>query len=317
MSGVPSAAPLVIGSRASRLARIQARWVGDRLCALCPELRVEYRTLSTAGDRDAGRPLPEIGGKGVFTAELDGALADGSIDLAVHSLKDLPVEEEGGTVIAAIPVREDPRDVLVTRPGLRVEPPFSGLPRGASVGTSSLRRAALVRARFPDADVRPLRGNVETRLGRLSAGGLDAVVLAAAGLRRLGLWPDGTTALPPAEWLPAPGQGALAVQARGRDTRAVELAGRLDDAAVRAAVTAERSLLAALGAGCHAPVGALAEIVSGRLGLRGAVYDPEGTEAPREGREEGSPEDARALGERLAVRLLDGAAGLPTSPRTA
>jgi len=319
MSRSPGAAigsTLVIGSRASRLARAQAEEVGARLQARLPEVRIEYRTLSTEGDRDADRPLPEIGGKGVFTADLARALETGSLDLAVHSLKDLPTGDDPGTTIVAIPAREDPADVLVLRRDLAAAAVLrDGLPPGTAVGTSSLRRAAQLRGRFPGAEIRPLRGNVETRLARVAAGELDGVILAAAGLRRLGLRPDGEVPLPLDDWLPAPGQGALAVQARRGDERAAVLAGVLEDAAARAAVTAERSLLAALGGGCHAPVAALARVASGRLRLYGAVYAVDGLARPITGSEAGDPDDAPEVGVRLAARLLEAGAGPLIAPR--
>lgn len=313
MSPSPGAAigsTLVIGSRASRLARAQAEEVGARLQAVLPEVRIEYRVLSTEGDREADRPLPEIGGKGVFTADLARALETGSLDLAVHSLKDLPTEEDPGTTIVAIPAREDPADVLVLRGGLGGASVLrDGLPPGTTVGTSSLRRGAQLRDRFSGAVVRPLRGNVETRLARVDAAELDGVVVAAAGLRRLGLRPEGEIRLPLDEWLPAPGQGALAVQARRGDARAPVLGAVLDDAATRTAVTAERALLAALGGGCHAPVAALATVESGRLRLDGAVYAADGSMRPISGTEAGHADDAHEIGARLAARLLGAGAG--------
>lgn len=305
MSGPPGAAnaeAVVIGSRASRLARVQAEWIGARLAALAPGVRFEYRTVRTTGDRDRRTPLTEIGEKGIFTAELDRALAEGTLDLAVHSLKDLPTAEDPSAEVLAIPEREDPRDVLIPAP--HACPAADGsLPEGAAVGTSSLRRAAQLRLRFRDVVVRPLRGNVETRLSRLVPGDLDAVVIAAAGLRRLGLWPHGTVPLPADEWLPAPGQGALAVQGRRGDERVATLVRRLEDSDVRAAVTAERAFLSTLGGGCRAPVGALGVVQSGSLRLAGAVYAVEADAEPIAGVAEGSPDEAASLGRRLAEEL--------------
>ncbi len=301
---------LVIGSRRSRLARVQAEWVGARLAELWPGLSIAYRTFSTAGDRDPTTPLPRIGAKGLFTADLERALRDGEIDLAVHSLKDLPAEPSPGLSLVAVPRRADPRDVIVVRDAAFAGPDaVERLPAEARVGTSSLRRAAQVRARNPRLRVVPVRGNVETRLSRLETGAVEALVLAAAGLVRLGLRPPGAAALAPAIWLPAPGQGALAVQGRAEDPRVRELAGAADDAETRATTTAERALLQRLEGGCQVPIGALATIAGGRLRLGAAVYASDGTVPPVEGSEEGAVSEAAGVGERLADRLLAAGAG--------
>ncbi len=302
---------LVIGSRRSRLARLQAEWVGDRLREACPGLSIAYRTMTTEGDRQGGRPLPEIGGKGVFTADLERALAEGRVDLAVHSLKDVPTELDAAFDLHAIPAREDPRDLLVPRSGLTLDG-IEDLARGAVVGTSSLRRAAQVRAARPDLEVVPIRGNVETRLSRLDSGACDALILAAAGLLRLGIERPGAVILSPPAWLPAPGQGALGVQGRAADGATRRLAVRIEDPGARAAAEAERAFLGALHGGCRVPVGGLARIERDRVRLEGAVYavagaDPRvGPDAePIRGVEEGALSEARAVGERLAVRLID------------
>ena len=248
--------------------------------------------------------MHEIGTKGLFTAEIERALAGGSIDLAVHSLKDLPTGPTPGISTLAIPRREDPRDVLVVREGLCVEGNATGSLAGARIGTSSLRRTAQIRRRFPEARAVPLRGNVETRIGRLAPGGLDAAVLAVAGLRRLGLRPAGTVALDPPEWLPAPGQGALAIQGRVGDGRVARFAALIDDETTRAAVSAERAFLAGLEGGCHAPIAALAIVRGKTLELRGALYPVDDSEPPISATEEGDPGLAVEIGKRLAERFV-------------
>ena len=212
--------------------------------------------ISTAGDRTqaSGEPLPEIGGKGLFTAELERALRDGDIDLAVHSLKDLPTEDSDGVVVGAVSARDDVRDCVVARDGGSL----ADLPRGAVVGTSSLRRSAQLRALRSDLDVRSIRGNVDTRIEKVRGGEYDAVVLAAAGIRRLGLEEAVTEWLEADAMLPAPGQGALAIQCRADDDAILALLAEIDEPQARAETTAERAFLRALGAGCAAPVAALA-----------------------------------------------------------
>lgn len=301
------AAPLrrvSIGSRGSRLAREQARRVGRRLEEAWPDLRVEYRIVTTRGDRVLDRPLPALGGKGLFTAELEASLRERRVALAVHSLKDLPTEPTDELGLLAVPLREDPRDVLVgARPVALDE-----VREGGVVGTSSLRRAALLLRRRPDCRVSPIRGNVETRLRKLEEGEYDALVLAAAGLERLGLLADRcrdgrACYLEPPGWLPAPGQGALGVQGRTDDPRLARLAAAAEDEASRAAVFAERAFLAALGGGCRVPIGALAAVEGkGELLLRGIVLGPEGREAV-EGEVRGAAGEPEELGRRLADEI--------------
>ena len=254
-----------IGTRGSALALAQTRLVAERLGPA-----VEIRVLRTAGD-DSDRPIRELG-DGVFVTAIEEALRSGEIDVAVHSLKDLPTKEPADLVVAAIPAREDPRDVLVTRSrgGL------AGLPRGAVVGTSSPRRAAFVLALRADATCREIRGNVDTRLRKVRDGEYDAVVVAAAGLRRLGIAFDESEALPIELCPPAPGQGALAVQIRARDERTAALLAALDDPATRLAVTAERALLRAMGASCEIPLGAFGRHAAGVIRLDAALLTAAG-----------------------------------------
>jgi hydroxymethylbilane synthase len=276
-----------------------------------PQLPSEVRPIETQGDRTqrSGQPLPEIGGKGLFTTELEEALRRGELDLAVHSLKDLPTEDPPGVVVGAVCAREDVRDCLVSREGR----PLEELPPGARVGTSSLRRAAQIRALRPDLDTASIRGNVDTRMRKVRDGEYDATVLAAAGIVRLGLEREITQWLSLETMLPAPGQGALAVQCRADDERALELLAAIDDPGTRAATTAERSFLRELGAGCTAPVAAHAEVTGEpsnnllqgnsagpSVRLRGLVLSPDGREVVRvEG--EGAPED---VGSKLAAEAL-------------
>jgi hydroxymethylbilane synthase len=246
-----------IGTRASALATTQSQLVATRLSEL-HGVDVELVTISTEGDR-SDAPLVSIGGAGVFVAALREAVASGEVDLAVHSLKDLPTAADPRLQVAAIPVREDPRDVLVARDGLTL----GELPPGSRIGTGSPRRAAQINALGLGVEVVGIRGNVDTRLAKVSSGEVDAVVLAMAGLVRLRRIAEATETLDPIQMLPAPGQGALACECRADDDATTRLLDVLDDPDTRAAVTAERSLLATLEAGCSAPVGALAEIAWG------------------------------------------------------
>ncbi len=248
-----SSAPLRIGTRSSALALVQARQVAALLAAR--GVTTELVTYTTIGDRILDRPLAAIGEKGLFTAELEADLRTHRIDCAVHSLKDLPTADPEGLLIVALLEREDPRDALVVREGVAATS-LSTLPEGARVGTSSLRRRAQLRALRPDLDVVDLRGNVGTRLRKLDEGQMDAAVLAAAGLKRLDLGHRITALLDAPEWLGAPGQGAVAVQARADDAPMLEILRTLDHAETRQAVAAERALLAALEGGCQVPIGA-------------------------------------------------------------
>jgi hydroxymethylbilane synthase len=298
---------LAIGTRASALARWQSQWVADALQRAWPQrgLRCELRPITTQGDRTQhdGRPLPEIGGKGLFTLELEEALRRGEIDLAVHSLKDLPIDAAPGVVVGAIPTREDARDVVIARDRLAL----ADLPRGARVGTSSLRRSAQLLAARPDLAVLPLRGNVDTRVQKALRGDYDAIVLAAAGVVRLGLTDLVTAYLPLEVMLPAPGQGALAVQCRADDPAVRAYLAPLDDAAARAAVTAERAFLQALGGGCAAPVAAYAQpAAGGGLRMEALVAAPDGSRVVRVA---GQGHDPHDLGASLAQAALRQGAG--------
>jgi hydroxymethylbilane synthase len=291
---------LRLGTRASALATTQSGQVADRLRAAGAE--VELVTVSTEGDRNL-QPLVELGGQGVFVVALREALLRGDVDLAVHSLKDLPTTPDPRLVIAAIPQRVDPRDALVARDGLTL----GELPRGARVGTGSPRRAAQLNALGLGVEVVEIRGNVDTRIGKVVSGEYDAVLLARAGLLRLGRADEATEVIDPLQMLPAPGQGALAVECRADDDATIRLLSALDDSDTRAAVTAERSLLATLEAGCSAPVGALAEIAQGddgdELWLRAVVGSPSGSPTIRLSAT-GLPSEAAAVGERLAAEML-------------
>jgi len=290
---------VTLGTRASALARAQTDLVAARLASVRPALECTTRVISTAGDRtqDSGEPLPSIGGKGLFTAELERALRDGAIDVAVHSLKDLPTEDAPGLAIGAVTEREDVRDCLVARTAGSLEE----LPVGAVVGTSSLRRSAQLAALRPDLEIRSIRGNVDTRIRKVADGEYDAAVLAAAGIRRLRLDNVVTEWLSDETMLPAPGQGALAIQCRVDDRSVLALLAALDDPAARAETTAERAFLRRLGGGCAAPVAALAATTTTpRVRLQGLVASVDGRQVVRV-TGEGEPAD---VGERLAEEAL-------------
>ncbi len=292
---------LRLGTRASALARWQAEWVAKRLVAL--GIEVELVPITTRGDANTQEAIGKIGSPGVFTKEIQRALLDYRIDLAVHSLKDLPTDPVEGLVIAAVPERENPQDVLVSRKGTLHE-----LPEGAAVGTESLRRRAQLLHVRPDLQMLPIRGNVDTRLAKLTDGDFDALVLARAGLVRLGLEQHITQEFTAEIMLPAVGQGALAVEARGNDDSTLGAVSPLDHAPTHCAVLAERSLLAQLNGGCLAPVGAWAKSrADGSLHLEAAVLSLDGVQ--RLAADGLSAEaDAIALGAEVAGRLLDAGA---------
>ena len=288
-------ARLRIGSRGSQLALWQSNHIGGLLRARGHEVEIEI--IQTTGDKILDVALAKVGTKGMFTREIEEALADGRVDLAVHSLKDLPTELSKGFEIAAIPTRENPRDVFCSTKFESV----NQLPQHGRVGTSSLRREAQLRALRPDLDVLSLRGNVDTRLRKLEAGDYDAIILAAAGLNRLGKAEFARQIIPEDVMCPAAGQGALAIEIRAGDSATRQHLAFLDDAAARATTICERALLNQMGGGCQVPIGALAEIRDGRLHLRGVVASPDGTNVLRESAE---GDDPIHLGESLGAALL-------------
>jgi hydroxymethylbilane synthase len=284
---------LVIASRGSQLALWQARWVAGRLELAGHECRIDI--IKTTGDKITDVPLAKVGGKGLFTKEIEEALIAGRADLAVHSLKDLPTELPGGLVLAAVPEREDPRDALIGKRLDEIAP-------NATVGTSSLRRAAQLLNLRPDLKVESIRGNLDTRLRKLDQGQYDAILLAAAGLKRLG-WNDRIAeVLPPQVMCPAVGQGALAIETRSEGD-GLEAVLALNDPATHDAVTAERAVLAALGGGCQVPIGAHAVVEHGRLRMIAIVAAPDGKELVR-AQAEGAAHEAEAIGRGLGAELL-------------
>lgn len=301
-----SGADFTVGTRGSQLAMTQSRWAAEAV-ARASGLDYELVTVRTEGDVLTG-PLSQLGGTGVFATALRSKVLDGAVDLAVHSLKDLPTAAVTGLTIAALPQREDPRDALCARDGLTLDE----LPEGAAVGTGSPRRVAQLRALRPDLRIVDIRGNVGTRLNRVAPGDpgdLDAVVLAASGLKRLSLEGRITEYLDPHRMLPAPGQGALALEVSAElaaDSGLATGLAAVDHLPTRLAVTAERSVLARLEAGCAAPVGTFARLVDGDLELDVVVANPDGSDVMRrtESAREPSVEDARALGQRVADDLL-------------
>lgn len=289
-----------IASRGSQLALWQAEAVAAQLRRLRPDLTVEIEVIKTTGDRILDVPLARIGDRGLFTKEVDEALLDGRAHIAVHSLKDVPTTITDGLALAAISDREDPRDVLIGPRGAELS--LDTLPTGARVGTSSLRRRAQLLHLRPDLQVVDLRGNLNTRLAKLDAGDYDAILLAAAGVLRLG-WSDRiSTYLHTDDWLPAVGQGALAIVARGDDSRTLDIVAPLGDTAAAACVRAERAFLRELEGGCQVPIAALARVWDGRLSMDGLVAALDGSTLLRE-HEYGSLADPEALGLRLAARL--------------
>lgn len=299
-AGLPGArSSLVVGTRGSRLAVWQAEWVRARLAELAPAVTVTLRRIKTSGDNILDVPLAAIGGKGLFVKEIEEALLRGEIDLAVHSMKDVPTLLPDGLDILCVPVREDPRDALISRQALSLDQ----LPKGARVGTSSLRRQAQLLHYRPDLTVEMLRGNLDTRLRKLREGAYDAVVLAAAGLRRMGWAAEVTEYLPPEISLPAIGQGALGLEGRRDDAFVLALVAPLDDPPTRTAVMAERALLERLEGGCQVPIAAHASLKGDVLILAGLIASIDGQRLIRESIQ-GPASDARMVGRRLAERLL-------------
>lgn len=292
---------LIFATRPSKLARWQTNYIIDALRKIHPDLGCEEKIITTQGDKILDKPLPEIGGKGLFTQELESELLSGAVHCAVHSLKDLPVENPAGLTIGCIPARAEVRDALISANGYTI----ATLPNGASVGTSSLRRSAQALSLRPDLRIQSLRGNVDTRLRKAMEGQFDAIILAGAGLTRLGLENNVTEWLPLDVMLPAPGQGALAVQCRADDTTTLNLLTALEDDSTRKAVTAERAFLNGLGGGCSVPVAAYAEAGARHrasdVRLTGLVTSEDGKKVVKV---TGEGTDALGLGNTLAQRAI-------------
>lgn len=300
---------IIIGSRGSKLALWQSEWVKARLEALDSGVQVRIEIVKTMGDVRLDVPLSTIGGQGAFTKELEVALLDRRVDVAVHSLKDLPTVTPEGLAITATPERADPRDALVLRVGSETQAnSLKGLAEGAFVGTSSLRRIAQLKHLRPDVQIKDVRGNVDTRLRKLDEGEYDALILASAGLRRLGFVERISAAIEQEEMLSAVGQGSLGVETRADDEETNALVSRLDDPRTRAAVLAERALLRSLGGGCQVPIAAHATVEGRRLKLDGLVATLDGTQVLRASLD-GEAADAARVGEELAARLLERGAG--------
>lgn len=293
---------LIFATRPSKLARWQTNYVMGLLSQSVPDLICEEVVITTQGDKVLDKPLPEIGGKGLFTQELEAELLAGSVDVAVHSLKDLPVENNPGLTVGAIPIRVDPRDVVVCPGGYSLET----LPNGAVVGTSSLRRQAQVLAHRPDLKIKSIRGNVDTRIRKVNDGQYDAAIMAGAGITRLGL--DGHIAawLPYSLMLPAPGQGALGIQCRDGDDRVLSILSKQHHADTALCVLAERAFLQALGGGCSIPVGAYAQVENGTIRMTGVVVAIDGSRIIQV---QGEGENSADLGRLLADQALAQGAG--------
>ena len=290
---------LVIGSRGSQLALWQAEWAKQTLESSSADRTVTIEVIRTQGDRDQSDSFTQISGKGVFTKEVDEALLAGRTDLSIHSLKDLPTDFPDGLVLAAVSPRADVRDALVSGAGQQLHE----LPEGAKVATSSLRRQALLKAIRPDLVLHPLRGNVDTRLKKLRTESIDAIILASAGLDRLGLEGAITERLPPETFVPAPGQGVMGVVCREDDSATIDAVACMNDRSARVAIDAERAALNRLGGGCRIPFGAWAREEEGLVTMDGVVAHPDGS-SPVRGRLTGSADNAAVLGIELAETLL-------------
>jgi hydroxymethylbilane synthase len=300
---------LRIATRSSALAIAQTELVIEALRRIDSEVQAEYVEVHTEGDADRSTPLRLLGGRGVFVRAVEHALLDGRADVAMHSLKDVPTDVPEGLVLAAYLERGDPRDALVASGGRRLKE----LPEGAKVGTSSNRRVALLRALRPDLEIAEIRGNIDTRMRRVTEGDYDAVVLAAAGLDRLGRLDDATQLFEAMEFLPAPGQGVIAVECRADDAETRALLGGIDHDATRVAVEAERGFLAALGTGCSLPVGAYAQVDGDLVALR-AMLAHEATGEPLFGEATGALAEAEAIGRGLGARMLAAATSEAPAP---
>ncbi len=297
---------LRLATRGSALALAQASLVADALRGAAARIEVEFVRVQTEGDADRVTPLSVLGGRGVFVRGVEDALLEGRADIAMHSLKDVPTAPVDGLTLGAMLRRADPRDALVASHGR----PLAALPAGARIGTSSQRRAALLHALRPDLDVVELRGNVDTRLRRVADGDLDAVVLAAAGLERLGRLAEATQLFEAMEFLPAPGQGVIAVECRADDLDTLALLRLVDDAPTRVAADAERGFLAALGTGCTLPVGAYAQVDGDLVALRAMLARDDGG-APLFGDASGAIAAAASIGRGLGERLQAAVEGRP------
>ncbi|MCW5299854.1 hydroxymethylbilane synthase [Herbaspirillum lusitanum] len=297
---------LVIASRESRLAMWQAEHVRDRLAALYPQCSITILGMTTRGDQILDRTLSKVGGKGLFVKELEVAMAEGRADFAVHSLKDVPMELPGGFVLGAILEREDPRDAFVSNDYAGLDE----LPAGAVVGTSSLRRQALIAARYPHLVIKPLRGNLDTRLGKLDRGDYAAIILAVAGLKRLGLESRIRSAIAPEQSLPAPGQGAMAIEILAERTDLQRVLAPINHLATDRAVTAERTLSRTFGGSCQIPLAAFATIAGDRMHMRALVATPDGKQVAA-AEAEGPADAPAALGKQIADLLqTQGAAAI-------
>jgi len=288
-----------IGTRGSALALWQATWIKNRLEDRYPEITLELIKIKTKGDKISDVPLSKIGGKGLFVKEIEQALMDGRIDMAVHSMKDVPTEVPHGLYIGIIPKRDDPRDVLIAKRGGT----FRTIKRGAKIGTSSLRRKAQLLYLRKDLQVVPLRGNLDTRIRKLDKEDLDAIIVASAGVRRMELQEKVSEYLSPGIMLPAIGQGALGIELRQGDEKMYNLVAFLDHHRTRLSIEAERSFLKRLGGGCQVPIAALGILEDKRLKLQGLVADTEGKQIIKD-QIEGEPSNAQELGRKLAERLL-------------
>lgn len=293
--------PFRIGTRGSALALWQANFIKSLILEKHPDLITEIKIIKTEGDRDQSSDLSVIGGKGVFVKEIEDALLSNNIDAAVHSMKDMPAVLPDGLTIGGVPERHDPRDALLSREWLTLD----RLPDGARVGTGSLRRGAQLLSLRPDLAILPLRGNVDTRIRKLREGSdYDAIILAAAGLGRMGLTSEASEMIPPDVMVPAPGQGIIAVEMREDDPRAFEIAASLTHEETWTAAAAERAFLKGLGGDCNVPAGAYAEVEKGFIKMTGIIASPDGRKIVKEA-VSGPLREPEALGERLARSLMD------------
>ena len=291
---------LKIGTRGSPLALWQAEWVRARLLERYPDHEISLVKIKTAGDRILDVPLAQVGGKGLFVKEIEDAMLRGDIDLAVHSMKDVPGEIPDGLIFAAILPREDVRDILVSRGNVKIEL----MPMGAKIGTGSLRRGAQLQAMMPDVTILPLRGNVDTRLKKIETEDLNGVILAAAGMKRLGYGPKIAQYLPVELMLPAVGQGAIGLQIREADSALAGILAKINHAPTAAEIAAERAYLRALGGGCRLPIAAYCKYEGAQLSLDGLVAAPDGAVVIRD-RIRGPVEEAEELGARLAALIME------------